>query len=489
MPLSILTNPAEDVTLGQIDAEIARLELQIISLRQLHNSRVPISRCPAEILSKIFLQGHQSEIESEVPFSRCLRTRLRISWVSHQWRNVALGYPALWNYIRVLHLQHMREDIPCIVDYVRQCLIRSRNTPLTIIYDGPHFSEALTLCSAQAHRIRNLLVHHNFHKPQNYPGDTWQKPAPILVHLEFLDVDLQDSLFRETYPQLRSLALHTCIDTWTSPIAKLVTLTTLKISHPDIEIPPEAIVRKLQALPALRFCSLHHCFDITPTVTTISPPILLPCLEYLSVVDSFTEVLLEFIRCLDLSHATVEVLHEELGEVEEEDFQELFESFKEHRNSFWGDVRIDNASIKFGDQRVLDSLTITISSMATSNHPITYGFLSQSEKFAFDPLVCASPFLLLGDVRHMSLNEVSAKGLNSLGPLPLLETLEIEKVESQAEFLDLSVASWVAFPSIRELRVEGVLYQGFDDYILRCGGKELGDSEDGDSVTTEAATP
>ncbi|TFK64142.1 hypothetical protein BDN72DRAFT_901793 [Pluteus cervinus] len=176
IPLPNIDSLTDSDAVDKIDAEIARFEDHIRSLRQLRNSVVPVSHFPAEILSKVFLHYHeQDEMDTK-------RT-LTISWVSRQWRSVVLEQPALWSVICV-SLPYDEEIVsPSAIEYVQQCLIRSRNAPLAITYSGPR-SVVLNMCSSQLHRICKLHISHYFTADEQLPFiEEWQHPAPLLVDL------------------------------------------------------------------------------------------------------------------------------------------------------------------------------------------------------------------------------------------------------------------------------------------------------------------
>ncbi|TFK68638.1 hypothetical protein BDN72DRAFT_897971 [Pluteus cervinus] len=471
------THLTEDDTLDKIDAEMARLERQIHIVGQLHNSKVPIARFPAEILSKVFLLCHEQKEPQDSPFKiKARNSRLIISWVSRRWRRVALGYPMLWSYICVFRPEPDR--LPSLVEYVRQCLVRSRNASLTIIYEAP-LSEAITMFSTQIHRIHTIQIHWaSWLKPPLI--DAWNHPAPLLAELEFGSVSLSDDLFDGTCPQLQSLSLKSCVHTWDSRITSLSTLTTLKIYDPKEELPPKEIIQKLQALPALRTCYLRHCFDVEATSLGVimEPPVYLPHLEYISVTDSWGETLIDFLQRLDLSQVSLEAIQER-QQIGEGTFADHFAFSEEYQRTVWEEVR--KVSVEGGNWAETYVFNVTITFASTPNHHFTFDAVSQCIKFDFDLVVAASPYLLLDQTRELSFDRVSVDGLDSLGPLPTLKALEIENVDKDAEFLDWAIASWRdVFPSVTELKVGGVLYPGFEDFIVQWGGEGLGGMQEGD---------
>ncbi|KAF6741152.1 hypothetical protein DFP72DRAFT_774467, partial [Ephemerocybe angulata] len=80
-----------------LDREIARLEQQLLDLKQRRNAMSPVSRIPPELLSNIFFLslrflkagGITEEADPDM-------TRRAICAVSHQWRELAFAEPKLW---------------------------------------------------------------------------------------------------------------------------------------------------------------------------------------------------------------------------------------------------------------------------------------------------------------------------------------------------------------------------------------------------------
>ncbi|TFK66666.1 hypothetical protein BDN72DRAFT_961567 [Pluteus cervinus] len=100
----------------QIDLEIAELKNRLHYLATARNVLAPIDGLPHEILEKIFALV-QVGVKGRVSAKRILPS----SWVSHKWREVALGYPLLWD-----HIDHSNS---C---WASHCLTRSKNTPLFV---------------------------------------------------------------------------------------------------------------------------------------------------------------------------------------------------------------------------------------------------------------------------------------------------------------------------------------------------------------------
>ncbi|TFK68655.1 hypothetical protein BDN72DRAFT_663036 [Pluteus cervinus] len=448
--LSTIANLTTDDAIHKIDMEIAHLECQIRALRELRNSVLPISRVPTEILLEVFLRCH------ELDYGRS-KSRLVLSWVSRHWRYLVLGHPALWSSIDIFQTDLLGPPSP-IVDHLQQCFTRSRNTPLSIAYYGPR-SHILSMCSFQIHRIRQLRINHQDTNDEYEPlSDAWQQPAPLLVSLDLIGINLEDISFGGAHPPLRSLLLESCRHFWDSPITSLSTITTLEINRPADRILLAVFIQRLQALPSLRCCRLHACLEFTPTV--FDPPIRLPSLEYLSVIDLYRDSTSQFLHCLNTSGISLQVI-DELVEASEEDFKGSFQWFKGYQSEFWQDIRYIYVKREI-DARAIDSFVVTIG----SNHSrqFTFGVDSLWDKFDFDPTIHASGYLQLENVQGMSFDSISVDGLISFGPLPRLGILELRNMEG--DFLGWANSSSKGlFPSVTKLKVNGVLYSGFESFI------------------------
>ncbi|TFK65705.1 hypothetical protein BDN72DRAFT_751085, partial [Pluteus cervinus] len=137
----------------KVEAEISRQENQIRLLRGLRNTLLPISSIPNEILSKIFLECHEVDLESNSNFDipgddRSLdspgKTRLILSWVSSHWRAVALSYSELWS----LATGGNQE-------YIEECIARSKDLDLSFVLRNPR-RQLLQICLAQLPRLASL---------------------------------------------------------------------------------------------------------------------------------------------------------------------------------------------------------------------------------------------------------------------------------------------------------------------------------------------
>ncbi|KAF8646484.1 hypothetical protein AX16_007196 [Volvariella volvacea WC 439] len=137
----------------QRDEILARIEEIKLKLRQEHNQRLPISRLPAELLSRIFSLSRASKNEhyGRGPFSYKgedtrskfgsssyahllhlhLRLELRISHVCQEWRSVAQGTYPLWQTL-VVRASRPTAYFKSEVSYVKHYLQCSKTAALNI---------------------------------------------------------------------------------------------------------------------------------------------------------------------------------------------------------------------------------------------------------------------------------------------------------------------------------------------------------------------
>ncbi|TFK67498.1 hypothetical protein BDN72DRAFT_770616, partial [Pluteus cervinus] len=90
----------------KIDEEISRLEAQLLALKLKRNTLSPISQLHPEILLEIFLLVRTSSKK----YSRG-KASLRLTWVSHAWRELALNTSNLWALIDFHHPEWLQEAV------------------------------------------------------------------------------------------------------------------------------------------------------------------------------------------------------------------------------------------------------------------------------------------------------------------------------------------------------------------------------------------
>ncbi|TFK64143.1 hypothetical protein BDN72DRAFT_901794 [Pluteus cervinus] len=205
-------------------------------------------------------------------------------------------------------------------------------------------------------------------------------------------------------------------------------------------------------------------------------------LKHLSITEEYHDATAELLQRLDIPNASLEVVYQvDDLEMPTEDFLQRFQWFAEFQSRSWKGTR--DVSFNCRDTACGDFIAITIHS--TPNRWFKFGIEHLSEKFGFDPVICASQYLALEDMQNMCFDQVSLDGLASLGPLYRLKTLELEK--GPRDFVEWAVSSSrELFPSVTQLIVGGVSYSGFEDFINRHGDDEMTLSDDDASVDSDS---
>jgi hypothetical protein len=267
-----------------IDDELKSLEKSAQALKVRRNILAPISRLPPETIAIIFtflsLPGDNIQIlagEEQDDLSR-----LRVSHVCHQWREIALGQPRLWSNIDFTTLT---------VEAVTEILSRSKMAPLEL---------NANLCrvrwqNARFDAFQGQLVAHVSHtcrlniiakSPylQTIVGQL-VSPAPDLERLmlivnnnnQHLGIParavIPSNLFDGTAPRLSHLQLNHCDISWTSPLLKNLRLLDLHTLSPGARPSLGDWLDAMSQMLKLKTLVVHFATPIAPSVqTTISDP-------------------------------------------------------------------------------------------------------------------------------------------------------------------------------------------------------------------------
>ncbi|TFK58742.1 hypothetical protein BDN72DRAFT_744443, partial [Pluteus cervinus] len=128
---------------SQIEAQILHLTQQVQKLRTERNALLPISTLPNEILSDIFsISILRMKNYTNKPG---IHNLLRVTWVCHHWRDIALSDASLWTYIGEENFS-----------WAAQCLSRSKDAPLELVFNKPCTSSSRALLLSQFHRFRRF---------------------------------------------------------------------------------------------------------------------------------------------------------------------------------------------------------------------------------------------------------------------------------------------------------------------------------------------
>ncbi|TFK69974.1 hypothetical protein BDN72DRAFT_577379 [Pluteus cervinus] len=238
----------------EIDSQIDSLYEQIHLLRSRRNTLAPISRLPAELLSRIFfiVQGlYLTETEDYYGWTAVIR-------VSQYWRAVVMERSDMWGGVIVPQSYRLPPWSPL-------SFTRSGTSKLDVSFQNvnPNASHCKFIISVldELSRIRSL----GFSPSRGYSYanalnmqkivQCFEQPAP---HLEELSLGSNDNgawfwfsqfsptfrLFNGDAPMLRSLTLINSYIDWDNPLFR-------NLHH-----------LKLHGLPSPHFTSLHNIFDV-----------------------------------------------------------------------------------------------------------------------------------------------------------------------------------------------------------------------------------
>ncbi|TFK60549.1 hypothetical protein BDN72DRAFT_850437 [Pluteus cervinus] len=179
---------------SQLDVEICDLEARLLSLRKARNDIAPINQLPIELLIKIFgslggIKGRAKEI-------------LRLTWVSHYWREIATTCPGLW---AILDNSNVKEG--CIDTW----LMRSKTSPLSVRILNlleRHHRYLQVVLSPPIH-ITSLRLSRHHSTPDNLER-IWTMTNLPSIRLLFLKGFKIPNLVVTSTPNLHVLLLEQC---------------------------------------------------------------------------------------------------------------------------------------------------------------------------------------------------------------------------------------------------------------------------------------
>ncbi|KAF8257832.1 hypothetical protein EI94DRAFT_1756648 [Lactarius quietus] len=276
-----------------IDAEVKLLEESIRALKSRRNTLSPISSLPPEVFAAIFSFACLPGIPSLGGTPDNNLTRLHISHVCRQWREIALNQPVLWSHIDFDTLSSAS---------VTEMLVRAQSAPLYLEasmisrrpWDSVQFSTFQTELKAHVPHMRHLSI-----TARDYLLRSTVKglvsPAPTLECLSLSsicqwpqdEVSIQDTLFDGSTPRHSRLQLRNCDISWTSPL--LNGLKYLEVQTPSQKARPELAVwlDALNEMPQLKALTLHSASPIVPPFPfDVNHTVTLPSLTHLDISDS-----------------------------------------------------------------------------------------------------------------------------------------------------------------------------------------------------------
>ena len=257
-----------------------------------HNTRVPISSLPTEIITAIFFLLRIPRSSSSYIIgkrSECLAW-LRVAHVCHQWRKIALNEPLFWSHVDFTSLSSAGAT---------EVLNRAKTAPLYLeaIFSLSLRNEARIPALRKERQVRishiGGLDITAMDLPLHAILEGLVSPAPTLeylsLHSEGARVFVPDTLFDGTAPRLSRLELRTCDISWRSPFLKglrhlkIRNLTSCADARPSLPVWLDA----LSEMPQLKTLTLNSASPIAPPSvrfpSRVERTITLPCLSFFDI--------------------------------------------------------------------------------------------------------------------------------------------------------------------------------------------------------------
>ena len=266
-------NPSQENSrehqLQVIDGEIRSFEESIRALKRHRNALAPISSLPPEVFATIFSFVRLPEccILAEEPDQLAC---LHVSHVCHQWREIALSQPLLWNHV----------DFTTITSTgAAEILVRARMVPLRLEamvpighWDDSRFSAFRKELQAHVSHTCHLRISAE-HSHLRKSLEELVSPAPTLEYLSLSieendhgatqpRVSIPDNIFDGATPALSCLVLRNCDLSWQSPLLK--GLSHLEIREPSAGRRPSLSdwLDTLDEMPQLRTLTLDSASPV-----------------------------------------------------------------------------------------------------------------------------------------------------------------------------------------------------------------------------------
>lgn len=251
------------------------------------NKLAPVSRLVPDTISEILVYVAHDGIDHGYDW-------LKVTHVCHEWRNIALHSPRVWNHLR----------LTADAGLAKELIARSKEAPLYVTMTCSILQIPIGLVFSQLNRIRALQLTLDPASPNTcIPSPFF---APELRHLELVDcyshfTDNIPSPFEELdAPKLEQL--EACFSTfyvpWTSVLFKSsITHLHLQSLFP-LDHTPHEILAALARMPNLKFLSLFCVLSPCESSLDSRTIVHLPHLETLVLADDCD-------RCVSLFHHIV----------------------------------------------------------------------------------------------------------------------------------------------------------------------------------------
>jgi hypothetical protein len=324
--LSVLTDTTEISslsTLEDVDLEIQRVLAYLQTLRTHHNTFVPISKLPADVLQMIFL------LCAPIPHGKFSSRDLAFSQTCRLWRMYALENPFLWLTPVVerprLAVEMLARAADCLVNVecdFAYASVASRVTTMDII--GSRSLEYLDV-QGKYHQMEDVmkLVLHGSQKTLKYLSlESSTIPPRSSAVSRSGPVLLEDVTEPALFPNLQHLHLRSCLLSLSLQAFPNLTVLEIDLSHRLIEksaVSLAALISSISRsshLVKLSLTKVGNYFNSNLPAET-SPTQQLHTfahLKYLTLIDreaSSLAALLDALHCPNVSE--VEILTEELG--------------------------------------------------------------------------------------------------------------------------------------------------------------------------------
>ncbi|TFK59957.1 hypothetical protein BDN72DRAFT_850953 [Pluteus cervinus] len=231
-----------EMSIEKADSQIHTLQCYIQKLRVARNTLSPIHRLPPDVLLSIFaLVGRRWGMHAG-------RSMLKITWVSHYWRELALGSPVLWSVIT-------NSNLSCADEW----LARSGSAPLSIgLFEMEQpFAAAVKrqFRSLFSNLSRTTAFHYSQCESERHElvvsKSFWKAPALLLSSLKLEEWSLQGN-FLSSVPNIRTMLLKKCRFSWELSAPNYPNLTSLHISLPRSTVSVHQFIVLLHRMPSLQ---------------------------------------------------------------------------------------------------------------------------------------------------------------------------------------------------------------------------------------------